>query len=523
MVSTHDTVQVKRCPRSRPHDWTMCPFAHPGEKARRRDPRKYPYSGTACPDYRKTGQCIRGDACCYSHGVFECWLHPTRYRTQLCTDGAGCRRRVCFFAHYEHEVRRPEAAIAPLPTGGGHHELAAEAAAALAQRRASLQLATTHSGQHMTQPHGQKNMDAVSLLAALGHSIQDAPSQGVLHAAHALLTQLQIQNAARASMDGKLSPDMSMNTDAALLAALQALTLNNQTSGALHEALMQHNGEHAYARHASLDIRQMPLGRSSPPEQQQQQQQQQHLQWTHPVHTAAAARHSVDLGALARQHGLPQNLVTSSTVPYDSTTALTVEALLAAATAAENHQHVLPMHLVNSNSASSLQSLQSSDPEYCRRSLEGPLYGRFSEEYSQLSMETARMAAENYGLHIASSSSSSTGGVALAAQSSFFSPATAAAGIGGSYSGQMSHHHHHHHQQQQQQQQPLSSQQQLTAKLPRKSSSSALSSINEHYESGTAAVVDDTTLDAFPHLPSIDTILSELPRSASQVSLKGQV
>ena len=40
-------------------DWTECPFAHPGEKARRRDPRRFHYSGTACPDFRE-GSC-RGE------------------------------------------------------------------------------------------------------------------------------------------------------------------------------------------------------------------------------------------------------------------------------------------------------------------------------------------------------------------------------------------------------------------------------------------------------------------------------
>jgi len=100
--------KVKRCPRARPHDWTQCPFAHPGEKARRRDPRRYRYSGTACPESRKSGCCRRGDACPFAHGVFECWLHPSRYRTQLCTDGGSCKRRVCFFAHSESELRRPE-------------------------------------------------------------------------------------------------------------------------------------------------------------------------------------------------------------------------------------------------------------------------------------------------------------------------------------------------------------------------------------------------------------------------------
>lgn len=96
--------KVKRCERGRSHDWTECPYVHPGEKARRRDPRKYHYSGTACPDYRK-GICNRGDGCEFAHGVFECWLHPGRYRTQPCKDGGNCKRRVCFFAHSPEQLR----------------------------------------------------------------------------------------------------------------------------------------------------------------------------------------------------------------------------------------------------------------------------------------------------------------------------------------------------------------------------------------------------------------------------------
>ncbi len=50
-------------------------------------------------------KCPRGDACPYAHNVFEYWLHPTRYRTQLCKDGASCARRICFFAHTQAELR----------------------------------------------------------------------------------------------------------------------------------------------------------------------------------------------------------------------------------------------------------------------------------------------------------------------------------------------------------------------------------------------------------------------------------
>ena len=108
--------KVRRCMRGRSHDWTECPFAHPGEKARRRDPRRFHYSGTACPDFRK-GSCRRGDACEFAHGVFECWLHPARYRTQPCKDGRNCRRRVCFFAHTPEQLRLLPAAAQAATSG----------------------------------------------------------------------------------------------------------------------------------------------------------------------------------------------------------------------------------------------------------------------------------------------------------------------------------------------------------------------------------------------------------------------
>ncbi|KAL3819816.1 hypothetical protein ACJIZ3_005721 [Penstemon smallii] len=96
--------KVRPCSRAYSHDWTECPFVHPGENARRRDPRKFHYSCVPCPEFRK-GACRRGDMCEYAHGVFECWLHPAQYRTRLCKDGTSCNRRVCFFAHTQEELR----------------------------------------------------------------------------------------------------------------------------------------------------------------------------------------------------------------------------------------------------------------------------------------------------------------------------------------------------------------------------------------------------------------------------------
>nr|XP_043638699.1 zinc finger CCCH domain-containing protein 2-like [Erigeron canadensis] len=109
--------KVRKCTRSRSHDWTDCPFAHPGEKARRRCPRRYNYLGTVCADFRR-GSCSRGDLCEFAHGVFECWLHPSRYRTEACKDGKNCQRKICFFAHTQRQLR----VVPPEPVKKYHSE-----------------------------------------------------------------------------------------------------------------------------------------------------------------------------------------------------------------------------------------------------------------------------------------------------------------------------------------------------------------------------------------------------------------
>jgi hypothetical protein len=118
-------LQVVPCSKRFVHDWTECPFAHPQEKARRRDPKIHTYTGIACPSMKKEGTCAFGDHCPYAHNVFEYWLHPTRYRTQLCNDGSNCRRKICFFAHSLDELRVPACKPFVSPEG-----LAAAAAAA---------------------------------------------------------------------------------------------------------------------------------------------------------------------------------------------------------------------------------------------------------------------------------------------------------------------------------------------------------------------------------------------------------
>ncbi|CAO2839105.1 unnamed protein product [Amaranthus hypochondriacus] len=106
--------KIKKCPLNRSHDWTICPYAHHGERARRRDLNKVPYVAVSCPHYRgSSGNCPRGELCEFAHGVFEYWLHPTKYRTRVCNLGGQCTRPVCFFAHSPKELRRE--AIAHVP------------------------------------------------------------------------------------------------------------------------------------------------------------------------------------------------------------------------------------------------------------------------------------------------------------------------------------------------------------------------------------------------------------------------
>lgn len=105
--------KIVECKNSKPHDWSMCPFVHPGERARRRDPRRFNYASVSCPEFTATGSCARGDWCPYAHGIFEYWLHPSRYRVEMCKDGAACKRPVCFFAH--RWVPHPSAVSTAVP------------------------------------------------------------------------------------------------------------------------------------------------------------------------------------------------------------------------------------------------------------------------------------------------------------------------------------------------------------------------------------------------------------------------
>ena len=83
------------CSKRYRHDWSVCPFAHTGEMAARRDPARH--LPIFCYHSKQRLPCPRGEACEYAHNLFEYWLHPARYRTEPCQFGAACTRPVCFF------------------------------------------------------------------------------------------------------------------------------------------------------------------------------------------------------------------------------------------------------------------------------------------------------------------------------------------------------------------------------------------------------------------------------------------
>lgn len=151
--------KVRPCSRAYSHDWTECPFVHPGENARRRDPRKFHYSCVPCPEFRK-GACRRGDMCEYAHGVFECWLHPAQYRTRLCKDGTSCARRVCFFAHTAEELRPlyvSTGSAVPSPRTGTPGAAAMDFAAAMSMLPGSPSSVSVMSPSPFTPPMSPSN------------------------------------------------------------------------------------------------------------------------------------------------------------------------------------------------------------------------------------------------------------------------------------------------------------------------------------------------------------------------------
>jgi hypothetical protein len=43
------------------------------------------------------GSCPRGEACYMTHGLFEFYANPGKYKTKMCKAGRSCKRHYCFF------------------------------------------------------------------------------------------------------------------------------------------------------------------------------------------------------------------------------------------------------------------------------------------------------------------------------------------------------------------------------------------------------------------------------------------
>ncbi|WIA33878.1 hypothetical protein OEZ86_006978 [Tetradesmus obliquus] len=188
--------KIVACPRKAVHVWSECPYVHPGEKARRRDPRLHHYSSHPCPDKQK-GVCPWGDACHYSHNLFETHLHPEMYRTTMCTAGSRCRRRLCFFAHNPQELRQPTTVHMAVQQQQQQQQQQAAAAAdaqrAPSQTTPARSLVQQQQQQQQQQQRGYAGSDTLamipSLLQAAHISSQQAAAAQLLEGVPALMEQ----------------------------------------------------------------------------------------------------------------------------------------------------------------------------------------------------------------------------------------------------------------------------------------------------------------------------------------------
>ncbi|KAK2080205.1 hypothetical protein QBZ16_000058 [Prototheca wickerhamii] len=223
-------MKVLPCSKRYVHDWTTCPFAHPQEKARRRDPRIYNYTGIACPNMKKArpdGTCPLREHCPYAHNVFEYWLHPTRYRTQLCNDGPNCRRKICFFAHSLEELRVPTAKpfVSPESLAAASAAVAAEDGPAPALHGARPSAASGTASEGDSSRPSQDSLGSSGAPSGRPHRAEHAPGEqagesaqqlAVVELVASLLRQGRLTGAqASAILQQNLGPQMVAEAAAA--------------------------------------------------------------------------------------------------------------------------------------------------------------------------------------------------------------------------------------------------------------------------------------------------------------------
>lgn len=263
-------VKIVPCDKAYPHDFTTCPWLHPGERARRRDPRLVSYSSTLCPDVKKDKVCVRGASCPYSHNIFEYFLHPDRYRTRMCDFGERCTRKLCFFAHTAAQLRVTARSLA-----------AQQAQANAGKGKASKGAAKQQQGGSSASTAGSNGSsgDLSSLSATTAYS----------PAAEQLLLALCANDGAALSgllqKLGAAGEDASLDkaTTAAIAALLQHSTLA-RSSSAPSDSAMQPAGDAADASQGSSPRTLVQQTPTLPPEAAAAQRKD-----TAPMHTSTAA------------------------------------------------------------------------------------------------------------------------------------------------------------------------------------------------------------------------------------------
>lgn len=275
--------KVSRCGKRFVHDWRSCPFAHPTENARRRDPRVARYLPVPCPDYKR-GICMRGDACPYSHGVYECWLHPAKYRTQLCKEGPACRRPVCFFAHSVADLRQPT----HVWTAGGELQPNQRSQPTTA---AGALLSATGNGPDCSEA---QNMNVACHLQSAaeealnnanvygnGSALMDGNVHGGVHN-HVLNPQTSINNSSSGTARSALHRNVEMSPVQPRAASLE-LRHPSGGGGGVNSSI--NNGPDRL----SLDAGMMSMQQTNPAPGQQSTASNQQSNWAHSLAASASA------------------------------------------------------------------------------------------------------------------------------------------------------------------------------------------------------------------------------------------
>lgn len=138
--------------------------------------------------------------CPYSHGVFECWLHPSRFHTQLCKDGANCQRPVCFFAHSLPELRAPTHTWVP------SQEDVARAGTSMALQQQVQETADDAAAMSAAASAGREAVEAsLGYGAAAADAMEHAAASALLQCQNSLSQQAELTVMAAHSNGGRAS------------------------------------------------------------------------------------------------------------------------------------------------------------------------------------------------------------------------------------------------------------------------------------------------------------------------------